>query len=142
MVTLFAGAGDAGASNGAFNLPAVVEAAFLAVPEVYWGFIFLCVAHGGLLVAWLLSGVWRDAHPLREIKRPYYRIVVLHVTLLVAGMPVMILGEPAVGVFILALIKTSFEIFSAANKHFPVFDEGEAEAPGKALEALWEKRRG
>jgi hypothetical protein len=139
VVTLFRNAGGAG---GAFDLPAIVGAAFDSTPEVFWGFVFLCVAHGAMLVAWLFSGAWRGDHPIGEITRPYYRIIVLHVTLLVAGLPVMLMGEPVIGVLILALTKTGFEIYSAARDRFPIFDEAQAEASNKALEALWDKRRG
>lgn len=41
---------------------------------------------------------------------PYARIIVVHLTILIAGIPVILLGQPMFAVLCLALLKTGLEM--------------------------------
>jgi hypothetical protein len=41
---------------------------------------------------------------------PYGRIVLLHMVLLIAAIPVLFLGQPLLGVLLLAILKTAVEL--------------------------------
>jgi len=133
--TLFAPAGTDGAIGDPFDFPASVATA-LGNPDIFWGFVFLAAAHGVMFLLWTISGAWRDTHALNDFASPYARIVVLHVTLIFAGLPVLLLGEPMAGILILALIKMGLEVQQAVKHHFPIFDEADAEKAAQKLDAL------
>jgi len=62
------------------------------------------------VVLWLSRAQWRDTDPQRQMTEPYGRVVVLHVALLLGAVPVVALGQPAIGVLLLALFKTALEL--------------------------------
>ena len=62
------------------------------------------------VVLWLGRAEWRNTDPSRQMAEPYGRVVVLHATILVGAIPVVAFGEPAIGVFVLALFKTALEL--------------------------------
>lgn len=131
---------NSGPSNP-FEVPAAIAAAIDAAPEIFWGIVYLFVVYSVLFLAWIVMGEWRKSTALVEMAKPYGRIVILHVTIIAAGLPVLALGEPMAGVLILALIKTGFELFLATRHHFPTFDEDEAQAAQERLAHLFSDRR-
>jgi hypothetical protein len=134
--------GDANAAPGSpFEMPGAIMAEIEASPEIFWGIVYLCAVYVIVFLGWMISGAWRQTNAIVEMGKPYVRIVVLHVTIIAAGMPVIILGEPMVGVLILALIKTGFELYLATRHHFPAFDEDDAQAAQQKLETLWNESK-
>lgn len=59
---------------------------------------------------WLLPGKWRDMHPMIQMFEPYGRIIVMHLTIFIATIPVMLMGEFAFAVLALALMKCALEL--------------------------------
>ena len=62
------------------------------------------------VVLWLGRAQWRETDPQRQMTDPYGRVVVLHFALFLAAIPIVALGQPAIGVFFLALFKTALEL--------------------------------
>lgn len=59
---------------------------------------------------WLASGAWRDpAADEKLMSEPYARLVILHLGLFGMAYALMALNSPALGVFVLAVIKTVVE---------------------------------
>jgi hypothetical protein len=54
---------------------------------------------------------YRETDPMIQMFEPYGRIVILHITILAGGFIVLALGQPWIGVLILALIKAAFDLF-------------------------------
>ena len=68
---------------------------------------------------WWIPGKWRDAEPQAEMFKPYGRIIVLHMTILIGAWAVLNLGAPAGAILVLCLLKAALELgllgFSAFN---------------------------
>ena len=75
------------------------------------GLIGLALSHGASFVLnYLAGGEWREADPVSEMFRPYGRVVILHVVLIVGGFLLLIADG---GVFALALfivLKTGLDL--------------------------------
>lgn len=73
---------------------------------------------------WLASGEWRNIDPMRQMFEPYGRIVALHLTILIAAIPVVALGQPAIAVLCLAILKTAVELgLPLARTTLPISEE-------------------
>lgn len=83
----------------------------LAQPAFLWGIAAIAVLD---LVSqirdWWLPGRWRDATPQLEMGRPYGRIIVLHMTILIGAWAALSLGAPVWSVVILCLMKAALEL--------------------------------
>ena len=76
-----------------------------------WNAALLAVYHFfSFLIFWVGKGNWRGSEPFAQMFEPYSRIAVVHLTILIAGVPVTLLGQPLAAVMILALIKTAMEM--------------------------------
>ncbi len=62
------------------------------------------------LFDWLIPGGPRKFNPMVQMLAPYPRIIVLHLTIMAAAIPVLLLASPAWAVLALALLKTVFEM--------------------------------
>jgi hypothetical protein len=62
------------------------------------------------LLMWVLPGRWRAANPMVQMMEPYGRIIVLHITIFVAAIPVLLLGQPWIAIAALAVLKTLMEL--------------------------------
>ncbi len=84
-------------------------------PGFPWAVLSLFVIH---LVSqirdWWLAKAWRDASPTFEMAKPYGRIFVLHVTVLVGAWLMLAFGAPAWVVLVLCLAKATIELGAAA----------------------------
>ncbi len=79
--------------------------------DLYWSVLALVAVQAGWFVFyWLLFGHWRTASPITQMYEPYGRIIVLHMTIIVATLPVLLLGEPMFAVLILAVLKSIVEL--------------------------------
>lgn len=68
------------------------------------------VQTGAFLAVWLGLGKFRDASPMLQVFEPYGRVVVMHLTIFVAAIPVVLLGQPQFAVLVLALMKSGLEL--------------------------------
>ncbi|MBX3477136.1 MAG: hypothetical protein KF910_05995 [Brevundimonas sp.] len=62
---------------------------------------------------WWMKRAWRDASPMMEMFRPYGRIVVLHITVLLGAWLMLALKAPAWTVLLLCLGKALLEVIGA-----------------------------
>lgn len=102
VVSLFAG--------DAFDLPAATQQLFALFPNLQWGLASVAAWQAFGLLRSLLRGDLKQARPYLLMAEPYPRIIVLHVTILLAGAVVMVLDEPLVGVVALAMVKTAYDV--------------------------------
>ncbi len=84
--------------------------------------------HLTAFVQWMRSGAWKGASLNTQMGEPYGRIIIMHVTILFGGALVVMLGQPAAAVALLAVLKTLFETVSTAKK----LDEHGKPVPTKA----------
>ncbi|MDJ0655033.1 MAG: DUF6498-containing protein [Xanthomonadales bacterium] len=84
------------------------------------------------LVSFALND-WRrpptEISPARMMKRPYGRVIVLHVTILIGGLLVSVLGSPVWALVPLILLKTGMDLKAHLKDH-------RADAPWRARAAL------
>jgi hypothetical protein len=75
------------------------------------GAVWIALLHFlGFVVYWVIPGEWRQSDPMSQMFEPYGRIIVLHMVLIVATVPVLLLSAPLIGVLVLALLKTFVEL--------------------------------
>jgi hypothetical protein len=89
----------------------------------------IAVQIGAFVVDWLGNRRWRDIDPVRQMFEPYGRIVVMHLTIFIAAIPVLLLGQPMIAVLVLALLKSGLELGLpqfriAAPEAFPIGSSG------------------
>jgi hypothetical protein len=78
----------------------------------------LVLSHGVSFVQnWLLGGERREASPASIMPRPYGRVVVLHVTLLVGGFTVQLLGAPLVALVLMVAMKVGLDAAAHLREH-------------------------
>jgi hypothetical protein len=82
-------------------------------PDLWLNLLALFGVHLAQFAEWLWRGRWAEADPMEQMVKPYGRIVALHLTILGGAVPVLLLGQPAIAVCLLAVIKTAIEVFSA-----------------------------
>src|SRR5690606_27019257 len=86
-----------------------------ANPAFHWAVLGVAVLQAVILVReWWSTGLWRRAHPVMEMFRPYGRIVVLHVTVLGAAWWLSETSAPAAAVLLLCLMKAVVELVMTA----------------------------
>ena len=77
----------------------------------------------GFAFFWIGGGRWRESNAIQQMFEPYGRIVVLHLTIFIATIPVIALGQPMIAVLVLALLKSSLELglpqFQVASPALP-----------------------
>jgi hypothetical protein len=61
-------------------------------------------------VLWLGAGKWRDTNPFAQMMEPYGRILVMHLTIFAATIPVLLLGQTWIAVAALAVLKACMEL--------------------------------
>jgi len=90
----------------------------------------LFVSHGVSFVQnYLLGREYASTTTMREMARPYARIVVLHVVIIVAAMPTVLLGSPLVMVLLLIVGKILLDLALHAKSH----RGAAAPAPGPSI---------
>jgi hypothetical protein len=65
---------------------------------------------GEFFGVWVRRRQWQQVEPGKQMFEPYGRLVVLHLTLVVAAVPVIAFGEPMVAVLAIALLKCGLEL--------------------------------
>lgn len=85
--------------------------AIVRQPGFQWAVAALAVLNLATQIReWWWPGRWRDADPKVEMFRPYGRIFVLHLTVLIGAGMVMSFGGPTGAVLILCLMKAALEL--------------------------------
>jgi hypothetical protein len=92
--------------------------------DLLWSVVALCVIQlGAFAIFWAGGRRWRDVDAVRQMFEPYGRIVVLHLTIFIATIPVLLIGQPMLAVLVLALLKSGLELglkpFQVAVPHLP-----------------------
>jgi len=72
--------------------------------------------HLTAFVQWMRARAWKFTTIDKQMAEPYRRIIIMHVTILFGGAAVVMLGQPAAAVALLAVLKTLFET-AATAKH-------------------------
>jgi hypothetical protein len=115
------------ASSGAFWLVHGIVVVFVVLPILYWaagtpggqvdalgamvGGICLLISHGASFrLNWLGRGEYLTADPAAPLNAAYVRTVILHVTIIVSGFIVVVLGSPAWVVALMVLMKTTVDL--------------------------------
>lgn len=87
-------------------------------PGAIWTLASLFVSHGVSFVEnYLLGGEYRTTNPGDQMSRPYARVAIMHVTLLLGALPVLLLGTPAAMVAILVIIKLCLDLYFHRRSH-------------------------
>ncbi len=78
----------------------------------------LVISHGiSFARNYLFNGQYLQASPVAEMFRPYRRIVLLHVCILMGGFVVMMLGSSTIFVVIFIMAKTVFDALIHSRQH-------------------------
>jgi hypothetical protein len=78
----------------------------------------IVISHGISFVRnYLMRGEYRLSNPVIEMFRPYGRIVLLHVCIVIGGMLVMFAGSPTILVLLFMLGKTAMDVVVHCNEH-------------------------
>ena len=90
-----------------------VWAGTFGTSEFRWALLGLVFMQAVAFVReWRLSGRWRTAMPRTEMFRPYGRLIVLHLTVLVGAWSLLELGAPASTVLLLCVGKMLMELLT------------------------------
>lgn len=92
--------------------------------DLLWSVVALCLVQAGsFAVFWLGGRRWRETDAIRQLFEPYGRIVVMHLTIFIATIPVIVIGQPMLAVLVLALLKSGLELglkqFQVAGPQLP-----------------------
>ena len=95
----------------AFELLPRVMKALVEDQDLAWSVVgLIAIQLGAFILLWLWSGKWRESDPVRQVFEPYGRVIVLHLTLFFAAIPVVLIGQPQFAVFMLAVMKSGLEL--------------------------------
>lgn len=107
------------------NLAALVAARVQDDRALFWNVVQLAAFHAYIFLRYWVGGArWRLAEPFSQMFAPYARIVVVQLTILIAGITVVLLGQPMLAVLCLALLKTGLE--TGQMRIFDAFAENSA----------------
>ena len=124
---LFAGLADLGSLPGPVDptfpdlplgpgiLPEPVEAgdmtAGASIGTILFALVALVISHGvSYWINFLRGGEYRRVSPAAQMFAPYGRLVVLHITIIVGGMAISILGAPVAAIAILVGLKILLDL--------------------------------
>ena len=83
-------------------------------PALPWAVMAMAALHLATQVrGWWMTGAWRDASPTLEMFKPYGRIFVLHLTVLIGAFLMLAFKAPAWVVLVLCLGKAMLELAGA-----------------------------
>ncbi len=107
---LFAGLGAPG-SGVMFGSSFGADIAYPDAGAVLRAAVFLLISHGVSFVAnWLLGGEHASSTPEVEMRAPYARVVVLHLTILFGAFGVALFGARAAALVVLVVVKTAVDL--------------------------------
>lgn len=130
VVTLFGGEGPFGGAPGAAPVgaqlagsggPSIALPIVGAVPVAEGAALAvfgLVASHGASFVRnWLAAGERDGRSPSSLMRQPYGRVVVLHVTLLVAGFALLALGAPSAALALMVVLKIVLDAAAHLREH-------------------------
>jgi hypothetical protein len=114
VLVMFSGGGLNGAVGtlgGPFEIDQLVQTMIAAQPVIVNGIWAMLAWQAIQFVVFYLGGrEFKTVDPFSQMFAPYGRIIILHFTIMLAGLVVMFLGQPLLGVLALALLKTAFDV--------------------------------
>jgi len=88
---------------------------------LHLSFIALVVSHGvSFLLNFLGQGEFRRTTVQKVLFSPYGRIVILHITILLGGFVIMVMGSPFYALLMLVLLKTAIDVVLHWRSHHAV----------------------
>ncbi len=94
----------------AFESTAILRATMEDSPGFALGMLTIGLWQLFRLIQFLVGGEARSATLQGLMGAPYPRIVALHITILIGGGLVLVLGQPVIGILFLALFKLTFDL--------------------------------
>ena len=86
--------------------------------HLYWAVLALFISHFiSLVMNYFMLGEYETVTTKEMMKKPYGRIVILHLGIIFGGIVLDILTAPLAGLVILLLIKIVFDVHSHAREH-------------------------
>jgi len=87
-------------------------------PAFGWAVLALAVSHTiSFFVNYIGKGEFKKTSLGQLMVQPYARVIILHITVLIGGFLVMLLGSPVVGLILLIALKTYVDILSHVRQH-------------------------
>ncbi len=144
VLLMFGGGGLQGAATTVigepFEIHKIAQAMIAAQPTMIPGLWAIGLWQMVQLGLYLGGGGFRRVDPFSQMFAPYGRIIILHITIMGAGLLVMFLGQPLIGVLLLALLKTGFDVnHEAQDKDAARAREGWEKLQAEAERALGPK---
>jgi hypothetical protein len=117
----FAGPGAVAGPSLPIALPITGEVPL--VPGAGWAIAALLLSHGVSFVqTWLRGGERDGVGPATLMRRPYGRVLVLHLTLLLGGFLVVALGAPLLALVLMVAIKIGVDAAAHLRSHAAAHD--------------------
>lgn len=89
-----------------------------ALRETWLAWALLMLSHGFSFVYHYVMGGERKTATVQGLMRsPYSRILIMHVTIIFAGVPVLFLGSPVLGVALLVALKIVVDVRAHVKEH-------------------------
>ncbi len=102
--------GGGSADIGLADLPQRIWTTIRSDPFLFSNALLLAAFQvASFLLTWVAARAWRGTDPYAQTFAPYGRIAVVHLTILLAAVPVALFGQPLIAVVCLALLKTGLE---------------------------------
>jgi hypothetical protein len=90
----------------------------LITPTFGWAVLALAASHTiSFFVNYIGKGEYRRTSLQQLMVQPYARVIILHITVLIGGFLVMVLGSPVVGLILLIALKTYIDVYSHYRQH-------------------------
>jgi hypothetical protein len=86
--------------------------------QLGWSVLALVVSHAvSFIVNYLGNGEYKRSNVAILMLQPYSRVVIMHITVLIGGFLVMLLGSPIIGLILLLILKTFIDITAHIRQH-------------------------
>jgi len=90
----------------------------LITPGLGWAIAALALSHAvSFIVNYLGKGEYRTTTLDQLMVQPYFRVIILHITILIGGFLVMFLSSPLIGLLFLIALKIYVDIISHIKQH-------------------------
>ena len=90
----------------------------LSLQAIMLGVIALLVSHGiSFKLNYIDSREYRKVSIAQQMFAPYKRIVIMHVTIIIGGLLVDLVGAPVVALVFMVLLKIGIDIYSHTREH-------------------------
>lgn len=113
-----------------FDSPLGLQVAFPDARVVLSAAFFLLLSHGVSFVAnWLIGGEHLTATPEAEMKAPYTRVVILHMTILLGAFGAALFGARTAALLVLVALKTAVDLAAHLAERRRAADRAAATPP-------------